>query len=201
MPFLPQYNADIPFNKQPVPGFYDVDEENAKHYSAPVGQSLRQLEGKRRQDLDDAEEKRKRQKKDGDKGSQNTQFIAAREAQIAKLKETEQIIKRRKLNLPTPQVGEAELEDIVKIGRSSRTALDLVGSSEASDKLIGEYDGLNKARMARTPMAAPQGEWRRSRESYTPSNAEHPLHCLRGPPHGRGTQPAQHDGAADATPG
>jgi pre-mRNA-splicing factor CDC5/CEF1 len=113
--------------------------------------------------MEDQEEKRKRQKKGGDdKGNQSTQFIAAREAQIQKLKETEQIIKRRKLNLPQPQVGEAELEDIVKIGRSSRTALDLVGSSaeagQASDKLIGEYDGLNKARMARTPMTAPQGE-------------------------------------------
>jgi pre-mRNA-splicing factor CDC5/CEF1 len=112
--------------------------------------------------MEEQDEKRKKQKKGGEEKNQSSQFIAAREAQIQKLKETEQIIKRRKLNLPQPQVGESELEDIVKIGRSSRTALDLVGSSadagQASDKLIGEYDGLNKARMARTPMTAPQGE-------------------------------------------
>ncbi len=112
--------------------------------------------------MEDQDEKRKKQKKGGEEKNQNTQFIAAREAQIQKLKDTEQIIKRRKLNLPQPQVGEAELEDIVKIGRSSRTALDLVESSadagQASDKLIGEYEVLNKARMARTPMTAPQGE-------------------------------------------
>lgn len=156
------YNADIPFNKQPVPGFYDVNAEDNKRYSAPVGQSLRQLEGKRRVELEEQEEKRKRQKKDKTaSGNNNTQFIAAREAQIQKLKEAEQIIRRRKLNLPMPQVGESELEDIVKIGRSGQNARDLVlgsagASGEASDQLIGEYDPISKARMARTPRTAPQ---------------------------------------------
>jgi pre-mRNA-splicing factor CDC5/CEF1 len=153
-----QYNADIPFNKQPVPGFYDVNEENAKKAAAPVGQSLRQLEGKRRLELEELEDKKKRQKKDKGGAAQNTQFIAAREAQIQKLKETEQIIKRRKLNLPQPQVGEAELEDIVKIGRSNRAARDMVGGEGAAGELIGDYDALSRARSAKTPRTAPQGE-------------------------------------------
>jgi len=103
------------------------------------------------------EDKRKKQKKDKGGAQQNTQFIAAREAQIQKLKETEQIIKRRRLNLPQPQVGEAELEDIVKIGRSSRAAQDMVGGSGAAGELIGDYDALSRAKSAKTPRTAPQG--------------------------------------------
>ena len=155
--FCSQYNADIPFNKQPAPGFYDVNDENAKRLAAPVGQSLRQLEGKRRIELEDQEDKRKKQKKDKGGAQQNTQFIAAREAQIQKLKDAEQIIKRRKLNLPQPQVGESELEDIVKIGRSSRAARDMVGGEGAAGELIGDYDALSRARTAKTPRTAPQG--------------------------------------------
>lgn len=154
------YNADIPFNKQPVPGFYDTSEENAKKYDAPVGQSLRQAEGKRRMDMEDNDEKKKRQKKEKDGSSQNAQFIAAREAQLQKLKEAEQVIKRRRLNLPQPQVGEAELEDIVKIGRSSQATKELIAAGgaagEASDRLIGEYDPMKGAMTARTPRTAPQ---------------------------------------------
>ncbi|WWC85947.1 pre-mRNA-splicing factor CEF1 [Kwoniella dendrophila CBS 6074] len=154
------YNADIPFEKQPAPGFYDVAEENAKVYAAPVGQSLRALEGKRKQELEEAEEKKKKSKGNDGKSNQTAQFVQAREAQIKKLKEQEQIIRRRKLNLPTPQVGEQELEDIVKIGQAGELARELVGGegsgSKATEGLIGEYEGLGQARMARTPRTGPQ---------------------------------------------
>ncbi|EIW67985.1 pre-mRNA-splicing factor CEF1 [Tremella mesenterica] len=153
------YNADIPFEKQPAPGFYDVTDENAKAYAAPVGQTLRTLEGKRKQELEEQEEQNKRRRgEDGKpKSNQTAQFVAAREAQIKKLKEQDQIIRRRKLNLPTPQVGERELEDIVKIGQAGEMARGLVnGENEATGKLLGDYEGLGNAKMARTPRTAPE---------------------------------------------
>ena len=59
--------------------------------------------------------------------------------------------------LPAAQVGESELEDIVKIGQASESAKALVnGGSEASGRLLTEYEGLENARMARTPRTAPQ---------------------------------------------
>ena len=123
------YNADIPLEHRPAPGFYDTSEEAAKTYSAPIGQSLRQLEGKRKQEIEEQEEKNKRRKGGDDKPkNQAAQFVAAREAQIKKLKEQEQVIRRRKLNLPLPQVGERELEDIVKIGQAGEQARELVGA-------------------------------------------------------------------------
>jgi pre-mRNA-splicing factor CDC5/CEF1 len=153
-----QYNADIPFEHRPAPGFYDTTEEAAKVFAAPIGSTLRAAEGKRAQEIEEQEEKRKKRKgnDDGGKSNQTQQFVAAREAQIKKLKEQEQVIRRRKLNLPTPQVGEKELEDIVKIGQAGETARELVGEADgATGRLLGEYEGLNKAAMARTPRTAP----------------------------------------------
>lgn len=143
------YNADIPFEKAPAPGFYDTGEEKAKKYAPVIGSSLRSLEGKRKQELEEEEGKNKRAK--GDKQTA-TEFVQAREAQIKKLKEQEQVIRRRKLNLPTPQVGERELEEIVKIGQAGEAARGLVsGEGGATDQLVGEYENLSQARMARTP--------------------------------------------------
>ncbi|CDO68996.1 hypothetical protein BN946_scf184834.g3 [Trametes cinnabarina] len=151
------YNADIPFEKKPAPGFYDTSDEQARATTAPVGQTLRRLENKRKPEEEEAE-RRKRQRKDG-KGEapHQTKFVAARDAQIQKLKEAESVGRRRKLVLPAAQVGEKELEDIVKIGQASENAKALVaGGTEASTKLLNDYEGLEKAQMARTPRTAPQ---------------------------------------------
>lgn len=117
------------------------------------------MEGKRKQEIEEQDDKSKKRKgNDGDgKSNQTQQFVAAREAQIKKLKEQEQVIRRRKLDLPMPQVGERELEDIVKIGQAGETARELVGAagSEATGRLLGEYEGLGQAKMARTPRTAP----------------------------------------------
>jgi pre-mRNA-splicing factor CDC5/CEF1 len=109
------------------------------------------------------EEKKKKQKgNDGSgKSNQTAQFVAAREAQIKRLKEQEQVIRRRKLNLPMPQVGERELEEIVKIGQVGENARELVrgdgAGGEATGRLLGDYESLGQARMARTPRTGAAG--------------------------------------------
>jgi pre-mRNA-splicing factor CDC5/CEF1 len=155
------YNADIPFEKKAAPGFYDTSEEQARVTSAPIGQSLRRMENKRKPEDEEAErKKRQRRGKDGAEGPHQTKFTPAREAQIQKLKEAESIGSRRKLMLPPAQVGEAELEEIVKIGQAGENAKALVaGGSDASGQLMSDYEGLEKARMARTPRTAPQREF------------------------------------------
>ncbi|KAI0693886.1 pre-mRNA splicing factor component-domain-containing protein [Cytidiella melzeri] len=152
------YNADIPFEKKAAPGFYDTSDEQARATTAPVGQSLRRLENKRKPEEEDAErKKRQRRGKEGENTPQQTKFVPAREAQIQKLKEAESIGRRRKLVLPTAQVGESELEEIVKIGQAGEEAKALVtGGSEATERLLSDYEGLERARMARTPRTAPQ---------------------------------------------
>ncbi|KAF9557676.1 hypothetical protein CPC08DRAFT_668436 [Agrocybe pediades] len=155
------YNADIPFEKKAAPGFYDTSEEQARIAAAPVGQTLRRLENKRKPEEEEAERKKRQRKnangKEGEAPAHQTKFIAARDAQIQKLKEAESIGRRRKLALPAAQVGEADLEDIVKIGQAGENAKALVGGgSDASGRLLSDYEGLEAARMARTPRTAPQ---------------------------------------------
>ncbi|TFK42841.1 pre-mRNA splicing factor component-domain-containing protein [Crucibulum laeve] len=153
------YNADIPFEKKAAAGFYDTAEEQARVAAAPVGQTLRRLENKRKPEEEEAERKKRQRKggKEGETPAHQTKFIAARDAQIQKLKEAESIGRRRKLVLPTAQVGEVELEDIVKIGQAGENAKALVaGGSDASGRLLSDYEGLETARMARTPRTAPQ---------------------------------------------
>lgn len=124
-----------------------------------MGQTLRRLENKRKPEEEEAERKKRQRKNEGDGPAHQTKFIAARDAQIQKLKEAESIGRRRKLVLPTAQVGEVELEDIVKIGQAGENAKALVfGGSDASGRLLSDYEGLETARMARTPRTAPQRE-------------------------------------------
>lgn len=160
---LHQYNADIPFNKQPAPGFYDTSDEKTRNYHAPVGQTLAKLEKRKADRVED--EKRKKSRGDKDKkangGDANATFVAARNAQIQKLQEAEQISNRRHLVLPEAQVGEQELEEIVKMGQAGERSRELVegeDGNEASGRLLGDYESLGKARMARTPATAPQRE-------------------------------------------
>lgn len=155
----PQYNADIPFNKQPAPGFYDTSAEKTRGYHAPVGELLSKLEKRKADSVED--EKRKKSRKDRDDkdkgGDKNATFVAARNAQIQKLQEAEQISSRRHLVLPEAQVGEQELEEIVKIGQAGERSRELVeGDDEASGRLLGDYESLGRAKMARTPNTAPQ---------------------------------------------
>jgi pre-mRNA-splicing factor CDC5/CEF1 len=107
------YNADIPFEKRPVLGFYDTSaERNRPTGSAMTNVALQKLEGKRRAEI--ADEKRRKRQKMGkeDKEGGPINFVPASNAQLNKIKQAEQISKRRKLVLPAPQVGEDELEQV-----------------------------------------------------------------------------------------
>ncbi|KAK4057293.1 Pre-mRNA-splicing factor cef1 [Microbotryomycetes sp. JL221] len=155
------YMADIPFEKQPAPGFYDTTEEQNKRYAAPINKNLRQLEGqKRKQDIEEDErrkkQKQRRENKDADAMSH---FVAAKDNAIQQQRQAQQITNRRRLVLPGAQVGEAELEEIVKIGQAGENARAIVddnGGNDASQGLLGEYSALGRARDARTPRTAPQ---------------------------------------------
>jgi pre-mRNA-splicing factor CDC5/CEF1 len=153
------YNADIPFEKKPAPGFYDTSDEQARVVAAPVGQSLRRLDNKRKPEDEEAERKKRQRRNAAGKEDSNhqTKFLPARDAQIQKLKEAEAIGKRKKLFLPPAQVSENELEGIVKIGQAGENTRSLVANgNEFSDKLLSDYELLQSAKMARTPRTAPE---------------------------------------------
>ncbi|KAL9098306.1 MAG: hypothetical protein Q9163_006017 [Psora crenata] len=155
------YNADVPFEKKAVPGFYGTQEEierNEKQREA-FDPRKQQLANKRKgdQQQDDMDSKRRKGDKAGDKPSAS--FAAAVKAgQMQRIREAEQSSKRRPLNLPAPQVGESELEDIVKMTMTGEQASRVAGEgdNQATKGFVSNYNGVVGSTPIRTPRAPPQ---------------------------------------------
>src|SRR5438045_1215965 len=152
------YNADIPFEKKAAPGFYDTQEEefrNEKQREA-FDPRKQQLANKRKGEPDDDSDRKRRK---GEKDKPSASYVAAMKAgQAQKIREAEQNSKRRALVLPTPQVSEGELEEIVKMGMMGEKAHRLAAESgnDATRGLIGSYSTINTGTPIRTPMAPPE---------------------------------------------
>ena len=146
------YNADIPFEKAPAAGFYDTLDEQAENEKekADFDPRKQQLARKRQGDPEDSQDN-KRQKQD--KGSDEAKKAAARAGALQKMREAEQRSKRRALNLPAPQVSDAELEDIVKMGIAGDRATKAAGEEPG---LNSRYTNMVGSTPIRTPMAPPQ---------------------------------------------
>ena len=153
------YNADIPFEKKATAGFYDTQEEADKNEAQREAFDPRrqQLASKRKKDQQQEEPDSKRRKGEQDKPSAS--YSAATKAgQMQRIREAEQSSKRRALNLPAPQVGEAELEDIVKMGvageQANRTAAE--SENQATKSFVSNYNSIIGSTPIRTPRAPPQ---------------------------------------------
>ncbi|XP_064627229.1 cell division cycle 5-like protein [Lineus longissimus] len=146
------YNAEIPFEKKPASGFYDTSSEVYDPLD-PNFKRLRQqnLEGDRRKET---EEKDRRKDKQRLKKRKENDLPGAimNQNQFA-----EPVKKRSKLVLPTPQISEEELEEVVKVGQASELARQHAEESGikdgASQHLLSDYSvtpGMN-FRTPRTP--------------------------------------------------
>ena len=148
------YNADVPLEKEVPSGFFDTTEEldrNEKQREA-FDPRKQQLANKRKMDQQQEGGDSKRKKKDEKSGGLAASYAKA--AQMQRIREAEQSSKRRALVLPAPQVGEAELEDIVKMGMTGERAITGVGSDNiATQGLVGNYSSIVGNTPIRTPMA------------------------------------------------
>jgi pre-mRNA-splicing factor CDC5/CEF1 len=152
------YNADIPFEKKAAPGFFDTEEEAVQNERerAAFDPRKQQLAIKRKGDQDeDPERKRRKNEKDAPSASYQA---ALKAGQMQKIREAEQSSKRRALVLPAPQVGETELEEIVKMGMVGERANSAARSSEndATRGLVSSYSTINTGAPIRTPRAPAQ---------------------------------------------
>lgn len=152
------YNADIPFEKKAAAGFYDTTEEMSLNEveRQAFDPKKQQLANKRKGDGDeDGDRKRRKNEKEG---QNETSKAAMKAGQMQKIREAEQLSKRRALNLPAPQVSEGELEDIVKMGRMGEAANTRARESEndATRGFVNSYSTLNSNTPIRTPRAPAQ---------------------------------------------
>jgi pre-mRNA-splicing factor CDC5/CEF1 len=152
------YNADIPFEKKAAPGFFDTAEEavlNEREREA-FDPRKQQLANKRKGEQDEDPDRKRRKE---EKVAPSASYTAAMKAgQQQKIREAEQSSKRRALVLPSPQVGEGELEEIVKMGMVGERANIMARSSEndATRGLVNTYSTINNSAPIRTPRAPAQ---------------------------------------------
>ncbi|KAF2842226.1 hypothetical protein M501DRAFT_1013580 [Patellaria atrata CBS 101060] len=161
------YNADIPFEKAPAPGFFDTQEEAVRNEREREAFDPRkqQLANKRKGDGDDEMGDNRKRRKDDKDGQKALAAAAIKAGQMQMIREAERNSKRRALNLPAPQVSESELEDIVKMGMTGERASQLASASEndATRGLVSNYSNIVGSTPIRTPRA-PQEEDRIANE-------------------------------------
>ncbi|KAF2638027.1 hypothetical protein P280DRAFT_551685 [Massarina eburnea CBS 473.64] len=148
------YNADVPLEREVPAGFYDTMEEldRNERQRAAFDPRKQQLANKRKAEQQEEQGGSKRKKNDDKSGGLAASYAKA--AQMQRIREAEQSSKRRSLVLPAPQVGDAELEDIIKMGMSGQRAIaGDSGDNVATQGLVGNYSGLVGNTPIRTPMA------------------------------------------------
>ncbi|CAM8885418.1 unnamed protein product [Rhodiola kirilowii] len=173
------YNAEIPFEKRPPPGFYDVTDEDRPVEQPKFPTTIEDLEGKRRADV---EAQLRRQDAAKNKIAERQDAPSAI-VQANKLNDPEAVRKRSKLMLPPPQISDQELEEIAKMGYASDLLAggeELSEGSGATRALLAQYAQTPHPGMSqlRTPQRTPAGKGdaimmeaenlARLRESQTP---------------------------------
>lgn len=151
------YNADVPFERAAVPGFYDTTEEKTRNEKQREEHDPRKkaLAIKRKGDPDDDNTDPKRRKNENKAGPGPGQ-AAMKAAQAQKIREAEQLRNRKGLVLPAPQVTDSEMEEIVKMGIAGKRATSGIGDSHGTRGLVGNYTNIPSATPIRTPRAPEQ---------------------------------------------
>ncbi|MQL88180.1 hypothetical protein Taro_020733 [Colocasia esculenta] len=147
------YNAEIPFEKRPPPGFYDASGEERSVEQPKFPTSIEELEGKRRVDV---EAQLRKQDIARNKIAQRQDAPSAI-LHANKLNDPEAVRKRSKLMLPAPQISDQELEEIAKMGYASDLVSgseDLAEVSSATRALLTNYS--QTPRQGMTPFQTPQ---------------------------------------------
>ncbi|XP_071691945.1 cell division cycle 5-like protein [Rutidosis leptorrhynchoides] len=104
------YNVEIPFEKRPPPGFYDVADENSIVEQPIFPTTIEDMEGERRAD----KEARLRKQDIARNKIAERQDATLAILHANKMNDLETVRKRPKMNLPIPQISDYELERIAK---------------------------------------------------------------------------------------
>jgi pre-mRNA-splicing factor CDC5/CEF1 len=155
------YAREIPFQKVPPVGFYDVSEENVEGKKNALdaqkyGKELSEMEGRHEREEED------RQRKKDAKRLKDLFKTNAPEAILKMSEEGDPSFLRHRLplNLPQPQISENELEEIVKLGKHSSSSMGPPTGFHSTQGLLNDYtESLRPSQMSgKTPLRTPQQE-------------------------------------------
>lgn len=141
-----EYNKEIPFEKKPLPGFYDTENEL-------FNKSDFQFKPIRKENLEQKNKDFRKRKNDKEK-EDKTPFTELLE------NNQEPTRKRSKLVLPAPQISDLELEEVIKLGLANEQVRQQAiesGSVGVTGQLIGDYQLTPDLTKLRTP-AMPEGQ-------------------------------------------
>lgn len=150
------YNAEIPFQMKPPPGFYDTGAEAARKEEEEFRpKTMAELQGTRRADIEavllKADKARNKIAQRHDLPSQLDK--------INELNDVSRARKRSKLNLPAPQVTEEEMAELSRLeargGGYDPRLLEGAGGA-ATQALLGSYENTpQRLSQLRTPLRTP----------------------------------------------
>jgi pre-mRNA-splicing factor CDC5/CEF1 len=134
------YAREIPFQKAVPVGFYDVGEEIAESKKMHIDPKAAALDLSKMDDKDRLDREARERKQD-EKRMKEMFKSNAPEAILKVSGENDPVAFRRRqaLDLPSPQITENELEDIVKLGKSANVDVSLGGAFSATSGLVGDY--------------------------------------------------------------
>ena len=167
------YNKEIPFEKKPASGFYDTANEEFVPPDTNFGKLRQHQLDEKRRDEEEQRERKKDKQKLKDRKENNVP------AQVFNNEEPAR--KRSKLVLPTPQIDDQEMEQIVKLGKASEAARESVvdeeGTVRPSDTLLASYavTPSTALRTPRTPMAAQDNILQAAQNIMAYQNVDTPL--------------------------
>ncbi|KXZ44260.1 hypothetical protein GPECTOR_70g491 [Gonium pectorale] len=150
------YNAEVPFELKPQAGFYNTEEEDQVTRSMqqefrPV--TVEELEGRRRKDIEEALIKK-------DVKRQKLNELHDAPGAVAQSMGLDNAAQRRrgKLMLPAPQVSEAELEQIARLGVDGalEASVQEGAGGDATRTLLGQYNQTPRLGPGATPMRTPR---------------------------------------------
>lgn len=153
------YNADIPFEHRPAPGFYDTTQETSNNFREKAHfERTTNKKGVFMQESLNKDQRGQKRYRDKEAALEAAEQAARAKAErLQDLNHADKLSKRRKLVLPSPQVQEEEIEQIVKYGsRGEKVQRMYDGEAGATQGLIGEYRNdnlLGKSRVEETPQA------------------------------------------------
>ncbi|CAG9537006.1 unnamed protein product [Cercopithifilaria johnstoni] len=166
-PLYLDYSAEIPFEKPVPPGFYDPSEDKFEKDTTFKKQTRAEIEGVRRDDVENEERKKDREKLKKRRAEGNPESIF--EQKVEK--------KRSKLILPSPQISDKEMEEIVKIGQATDTIREFSDNNPTST-LLHDYQmpiHENTSRTTRTPSLYADALQKEAENLLTLQNAPTPL--------------------------
>jgi len=129
------YNREIPFQKRPAPGFYEVDFSDEKQTEAFKPVSLEVLEGKRKRD-EEEDQRKNDSKKLKQKMEQDLPSVLAA---IAKANDPGHMKLRPKLFLPSPQLSDKELEELAKMSEGGAPVIEEEGGEGPTNALLPDF--------------------------------------------------------------